>query len=352
MPQTTHKAKANASAKEIEAQHAATVRQNGDASGLPVGLAPPEEDSLSAALEQLRGELGEDSELRVNVYRVDGKAREFCDFYKLGEITGEEGFLSRIRAEWGGGKFRVICHDGRGFRLNREVMIAMPRALAMPAAPMSDALATELRELRQQLAAASAPRSGADEMTRTLELVKLMRAAFGDERAREPREPRPSPASQIAEILTLIRGAKDLREEIEPTPPDTSLAGLAAQVLSMIQAQQSGAPAALANGQPQPQPQGQAMTAEQQAIRRAIDSLNTAAQFGMEPEGVAGAIFEQAEDQVLDMLTRATWFEEITAVAPDARPYQGWYTKARDEVLKLWAEEKGDITATVGKKAK
>jgi hypothetical protein len=319
----------------------------------------PFERTVSA----LRAELGDELELKLKVWRLEGKARVYCDAYPIETIESDEAFQERIRADWGGGTYRVILHDGTGFRINREIRIA---ARPDRQAAMGDATAAAIVRLEERLAALQAAPAQRETERDWLEKLKLYRDVLLPTTAPAPRE---SPAKMIGELLAVMQGAKELRAAMGDTDAaaaEPSIYSLGQQVLSLIQGAVMQpqparaalpavtAPAAIAppasSNSPAPgaiaEQTSEAAEANAEAaraaavLRQAVAGLNAMASFNANAESAADMIFDQAPDQVLAMLERTDWWDRLRELAPDVAQFEPWYRTVHAELMALWTKEK------------
>lgn len=319
----------------------------------------PGEIPFDDVLARLRAELGDDQELKVQVYRIEGKGkagRVFCDSYTFEQIGSEDSFQERIRDDWGGGTYRLICHDTRGFRLNREVTIAERRG-----APASDDLAA----LRAEVARlTSRPPDSEEQILARLKMYRDLFAPAGGGGQRDDMQAfmrgvefargagrSTSPAEQLKDMLDMIEGARTLREKIDAPNPEPSLAMLGVEALKTISGLVKGAPAPadgalpmiaipqqLADGAGATQPtQGQPVSMNQPVLE-AVSYLNGFARMNASPAPVAELVYEQSPDELLAFLARPDWFGQLALIAPEVRPFEQWYRATHAELVKITAE--------------
>lgn len=320
-------------------------------------------DRVAAMFERVRG--AERAIVKVKKYKED-KSLVLCD-----ELSPEQfeqiGYLG-VRKRFGAGKYRIELYasnpkTGRFSLYGVDETELMPLPREEQITGTSDPVLQKVLERLERIE--TTPRVDPfTQMTQMLGMMKLFREAMGTERQNDPMR-------NMRELIDMVSGIKTLREEIEPpAPPDTSLAGLGMEAMKMIgqaMAQRNGAapdslmphvavPPSLAMTATQAptnplQPNGHAaMTTEQNpqsndeliAMNDAIAALNTMARFGTEAEFAASMIYQQAPDEVMELLQLPDWFERICQLAPTCKPFEAWYRKTHAEVLRILAEENED----------
>lgn len=343
-------------------------------------------DRVAAMLSKVAGK--ERAVLKVKRFQDDGTLAWCADLTpEQFEQTGYEG----IRRDFGSGKYELTLYATnpatRKFsRYGYEVITLL--AASKETVPASDALLPVLNKLVERiekLESKPAP-DPMQQMQMTLGLMAQMREALG---LNHPPQQQQGMGQAIKEIASLLQITKQIREEIEPPPPpDTSLESVGLEALKVIgqmvaQKPDSGVPipnvaippqlsieqAALAVAKgtdanllrhslpsmPErkdpidPQPPGETMSASQTAVgtspemlafQEAITGLNAFARFNANPQTIAEMIFEQAPDEVLDLLTKSEdWFEQVKSFAPSVAEHEAWYRKVHAALLKIWQEE-------------
>lgn len=311
-------------------------------------------DRVAALLSKAAGK--EKAVLKVKRYQDDGSLAWCADLTpEQFEATGYEG----IRRDFGAGKYELTLYATnpatRKFsRYGYEVITLLPIAKKEEPAAVS-AIAPVLEKLAERIEkieAKPAP-DPMQQMQMIFAMMAQMREAFGLNQA--PKQQ--STAEVLKEIMGFFDVAKQIREEIEPTPPDTSLAGVGLEALKVIgqivSKPDTGAPIPsvsipqqLAQSQPQPQPQPQSEdnmqpnSPEMTVFREAITALNAFARFNADPQTIAEMIFEKAPDEVLDLLIKSPdWFEQLKAHAPGVIPFEAWYRKVHEALVVIWQEE-------------
>lgn len=323
-------------------------------------------DRVAALLSKAAGK--ERAVLKVKRFQEDGTLAWCADMTpEQFESTGYEG----IRRDFGAGKYEITLYatnpGTRKFsRYGYEVITLLPIAkkeepaaaasVVAPIVPLLEKLAERIEKIEAKPAI-----DPTQQMQTMLAMMVQMREAFG---LNQPAQKQQTTSEVLKEIMGFFDVAKQIREEIEPTPPDTSLAGVGLEALKVIgqivgQKQDSGNPipsvaippqlsieqAALAAASQNQQPSAQGdnvkeNSPEMAVFQEAITGLNAFARFNADPQMVAEMIFEKAPDEVLDLLVKnADWFEQIRAFAPSVAPFEAWYRKVHSALLEIWREE-------------
>jgi hypothetical protein len=185
---------------------------------------------------------------------------------------------------------------------------------------------------------------------------------------------------QIGMLTGMVQATKGLQEIVNPAPmPDDPLMALAPKALDVIggflanqtaqrtaqQGPQSPRPALPAPqpgarlAQPNPSPQGPAiapqapqmdaqMTDEQRAaaeIKAAIEKVNMLASMGVSSDTAANLVYEQAPDDVFELLHLPDWFDQLVKVVPSIEPHRAWYLEVGAKVLEIEKEASIDEAA-------
>jgi hypothetical protein len=297
----------------------------------------------------LKGKQHEQAHVKVQEMQENGDLAYCCDY------TCEEfergGTLSLIRRQWGPGKYRIEMYandpvTGRFKSCGRTTAIVKPSAVPDAA----DMVGSQLAELKAALTAAPAKSSTLESMKEMMALAALMREAFGLNAAPPP--PPPPLVSQLAELINIMKGAKEIAAEIDP-PPETAdpLMKIAEQALPIIgkaienQARPVLAPvqlpptlASLPANQTQ-QEDANVNDKEFAALREAIRGINTLAFMDANVELAANLIFDKLPDEAFPILEAPEWFAKLCEIEPGCAKHQAWYQKVRDMLMKFWQEE-------------
>jgi hypothetical protein len=308
-------------------------------------------DRIAAMFERSKGL--DRAKVRVESMEKDGSIA-FCADYPPDQF--EDGDLQMIREQFGPGKYTLTLYavnpeTKRYGRYRRVQVVVKPaselfRVNAAPVVPETKSMQDQLREM--------------------LSLAVMMREAFGMNQAPAP-APAPVPlASQLSELITVMKGAREIAAEVNPPPEsEDPLMRLASQAIPMIsQALQDRAtasqpavsyplqpvqlPPTLAAPEPprvtsQATPHGDDMEpADIKELRNAINSINLFARVDADAEGTAQLIYEKIPDDARPILESANWFAQICQIAPACAPFQPWYQKVRDHLLKFWREDDAD----------
>lgn len=325
----------------------------------------PEMTAAERVAMMLRGLDDADDKATVRVYKVleDSKfgALGWCRVYTPQEF--EQSGLDLIRDEFGPGKYQIRLYGPRPgsnqFSCRARETVEIVKTEPKSAAAIDPALAQILSRMNEKLdAVAAAPRvDPTEQLKQTLSLMTMMREAMGMNQT-QPQPP--SQSNMIADLLKTVQAMRTIREEIEPPQvPDDPLAAVLPKVIDLVSAatqhqpqQNPAAPlpaltvppsfaAAPSQQQPQAQPQAQPETEDEMQLmfRAAVALLNRRAAENSDVEESAEMVYENAPDELFAVLHRDNWFELLTEVAPSVKPFRDWYSRVRDAVLKIEAEE-------------
>ncbi len=328
---------------------------------------PPEDVELMGIL----GELGNDSAVRIRVYRViDGNYRQ-QEF--VWECSPAEFQLSTLQAKFGGGEYRICPRGKSGLIRNIPVRIAAP-VQHDPVAGQIDQRFSRLEGLIEKLAGAvvQAQTPPAQSRKDMLEELAMMRDIFGGGPA--PVAAAGDPFDQVTKLLALARDVRKLTGDAPAEPPDglTVLAETAKSVLPAIvaasQAQRpqmapvpsmrapaphhapppspdSQAPAAgdAALAQPQPQNTEDEMRAMQaMQIKGYLALLIKDAEQDLDPTGWAHMIINHVGHDSIDAMLRPdNWFDQLSTFEPKVIPFREWFTEMREMVFELLSGDGG-----------
>lgn len=341
---------------------------------------PTPTDRIAAMLGEARG----DERAKVKLYKLIDGAANWCEDYT--PETFEAGGMPMVRVKWGPGLFRVVLYatradGGFGIRARDEI-----RLLPMLDEPASAARATGaldgqaiLQAIRDSNAALVTALQGqqrdpAAQMRETLSLMTLMREAMGLTGGNGGQSQTVS--SILDDLRKMQKAAKEFgvvpaEEKKDDDPIQSLVAQLAPVLLAAVQKGNSNGnaeavpvvtlPASLAVG-PVAAPalaasgvgaatvpaEGGASVPEDdmQALYSSLmDYYNRLAKMGGDPEAAALQLYHQIPDEGLKVLQQEDWWTYFLVFSPKSEPYREWFTKVRDEVLKIIADEAKDDAA-------
>ncbi len=331
------------------------------------GAAADEPESAADRVVEMIVRNRERDRSKVKVWKVlESGELSFCNDYAPDLF--EQQNLNLIRRQFGAGKYRIeiYAHNPISKRFScfgREIV-----HIEDVNTGSSDDPEGMIEKIVQRLApsanpaAETAPKSQIEQLKEMMSLALLFREAFGFNTKPAPPPPQPSMAQQLGELLTIMKGAKELAAEVDP-PPEASdpLLAIANQALPIIaraiEGQQS-APAVLnpvhlpptlaavpaANAS---QPENAAVnTDEFNALRDSIRGINTFAVMKANTELTATLIFEKIPDEAFPILESSDWFAKLCQIEPACGKHQAWYTEVRNFLVKFWNEP--DETTTDG----
>jgi len=307
-----------------------------------------------------------DARAEVKVYRISQGKLQYCRGYDPAEF--EEGNLDMLRERYGPGEYEIRLYatdpatNKFVIRNKARVDIAaeQPRLGAVePQSGLGQVLTTIAEGQRQMLEALTrqAPqRDAAEEMTKMLGMMKLMREAMGMDAA-------PAQRSTIGEIVTAIKELKGAAREIIPDQDrddDADPLAMAGKIISMVQATQAqpqpmptvALPPTL-EAAPEPQPQANPVDAMPQfenpedevnflsmlTLKAHLKSLVAFAVKNAPIEKAAQYVFERLPDDLLEIMETDDWFTLLAQVAPETKDHKDYLEKVRAAALKLFEAE-------------
>jgi len=315
------------------------------------------------------------SRAEVKIYKVENGNSVYCQMFTPSEF--EEGGYDMLRDAFGAGRFKIMLYgtnpqSGRfGILARNEVTIAESRVKKetqsstgnnSELAQVIAMLAQGQQQINERLAAMAnvPPVDPMANMTQMLALMGSMRTAMGLDVQSQQR-----PQNSIAEIVGAIKALKEASEEFSPREKEeTSLLGLAGQVLPMIQQgmQQSQqrqtapheysgnplpiiqAPASLnPTAAPAVDPSQPLNTQENEAMKLAqLNELKTQlatllkmAKENQDQDKSAAFVHEQLPDEMIEILDSDQWFDMLCLIEPEAKNYQPWFESVRAKVVAL-----------------
>jgi hypothetical protein len=340
-----------------------------------VGRVPTATERIAAMLLSARSTAS--ARVRLEKFMADGSLA-FCADYSPDEW--ERGDLPMVRAKFGAGRFAFTLFDG-----NRRTMIGSSTIEILPLgdpdlAGAAGGMERAVEQIMQRIDRIEAARAlpspvvAADpkaQFAEMLELAAQFKAIFAPPPAAAPPPP-PDPVAQLTQLVTLNRGVQDLAREITPAPvPEDPLLALGPEVLKVIGqaiAAQKPAPApalphvALPPSMARPaappaagpQSNGHAPPTDDdamadKALRQGLTVLNgLAAMPGEWIEQGAHLVYEQVDDETIDLLREPGWFDFLVSVSAQCAPHRAWYEKVRELVLQWRAEDaRGDVPGSV-----
>jgi hypothetical protein len=177
---------------------------------------PDEESAADRITTLLQGVEGDDRAF-VNVSRMekDGKLA-FCARYEGDVFEGGDG-LQRLRDDWGAGSYLLVVYGsdpggGRGVKIRTRMQVSVAASLR-PIAPSTatasapagsnDELLQTMRQLVEAVTHREPPPDPTAQLVANLQMMKMMREAFGMARRAQASKPTP-----LHEVLTAIKEIK------------------------------------------------------------------------------------------------------------------------------------------------
>jgi hypothetical protein len=317
------------------------------------GVAAPEDSEPETAADRVvemivRNRERERSKIKVWKILETGEL-SFCNDYQPDVFEAQN--LNLIRRQFGSGKYRVeiYAHNPANKRFScfgRETVHISELQESTDPEDIAERIAQRMG-ISAPAATAPAPaaRSNLDQLKEMMQLAALMREAFGLNAAPPPPV---SMAQQLAELITIMKGAKEIAAEIDP-PPDAGdpLLKIAEQALPIIgkalENQQRPVlkpvqlPPSLAN-----QENPAVTNTEFAALRDAVRGINTLAVMDANVELAANLIFDKLPDEAFPLLEAADWFAKLCEIEPACAKHKDWYQQVRDLIVKFWNEPAED----------
>jgi len=357
--------------------------QTGERRIIPLGLHPedaalqtqavalppdePEDETSTDRISILLQAAQTDARSEVKVYRMAQGKFQYCRGFTPDEF--EDGNLDMIRDRYGPGEYEIRLYatdpETKKFCIRNkarvEIAAEMLRPGAVePASGLGQVLQTIAQGQAQMLEALTrqAPQKDpAEEMTKMLGMMKLMREAMGIDSA-------PQQKSTIGEIVTAIKELKGAAREIIPSEKDdeSDPLSMAGKIISMVQATQAqpqpqtmpmiALPPSLETA-PEPQPQANPVDAIPQ-FENPEDELNFLSMLTLKAhlkslvgfaiknapiEKAAQYVFERLPDDLLEIMESDEWFTLLAQVAPETKDHKEYLEKVRAAALKLFEAE-------------
>jgi len=219
----------------------------------------------------------------------------------------------------------VTVNAGDGSEIARAMTQAMAPIVAALTTVLQQVLGgqnsrqqslAELKELAAIVGLSGGQRNTADPMTQLTSMVQLAKELIGEGGGDGPREP-----STGALLMKAIENFAPMLQG--------KLPGGAPQQPAQL-------PAPAPSAQPTQQPQGDAVSL---ALKAQLLVLLNAARAGSEPQVYATLIYENAPDEVLDVLESPQWFAELCRLEPGFATVRPWAEQVRAIVLAAIAQE-------------
>lgn len=302
-----------------------------------------------------QGEHGAPGKVQVWRHR-DGKRETFM--YECEVQDWQSQGFAYIRDTYGSGTYRVRVYAGGHMRVNRLIDVEAPSvepARATPAPAQDDVLraigsmmAESMRQMGQMVSQALQHRQDeSQQFTRTLDMVRAMREAFGPTQQIDP-------MTQLRPMVEMMRSLKELQGEVSEPSSGSWIEKMAERVLPDILAQPSPpvdsqalpAPVQPATA-PAPMP-APAQPSEEEMykmfLKRALADLVQHAARSAEIDPIAQEIADKVPDQFIAQLCdNPKWFDELAAIEPEIRNFRPWFDRLRAKVDELTTEPDAGI---------
>jgi hypothetical protein len=333
-------------------------------------------DRIAVMLGELRG----DDRAKVKLYKLDSGQAAWCEDFT--PEAYEDGGLPMIRVKWGPGTYRVVLYGSHGggqygIRARAEVRL-MPEASDAPRvagnedrviAAITQSSQSQMEMMRALIDKLSDRPDPTAQMTQTFALMTQMREAMGINTATAAA---PSISQVLDDLRKMQKAAQDFGKPAEPEKKDddllTMLAPLLPKLLESVQNRGGqinaqpmphiALPASFAVGPvatPAPELAGAAPVAsapsenpqtpddDEAEVMKMYSALmfyyNGLAKRGSDPIAAAATFYDQIPDEGLTVLQSDGWWEPFLAFSPGSAPYREWFTKVRDEIVRLIAED-------------
>jgi hypothetical protein len=356
------------------AQAVSWTSDDGDTVELPPGVTPAQDAAHTPTTSAANGTHTDDPEpetaadrvvemiiknrererSKIKVWKVlDTGELAFCNDYQPEVFEAQN--LNLIRRQFGAGKYRIeiYAHNPIHKRFSCFGRETVNIVEVQESSDPEDIAERVAQRMGLGAAAATQPVTQMAQLKELLQLATLIREALGLNVAPPPPPPpQPSMAQQLGELLTIMKGAREVAAEIDP-PPETAdpLMKIAEQALPIIgraienQARPALAPVqlppTLASAPANPTQQEDAAVTDKEfaALREAIRGINTLAFMDANVELAANLIFDKLPDEAFPILEAPEWFAKLCEIEPGCSKHQAWYQKVRDMLVKFWQEE-------------
>lgn len=302
----------------------------------------------------------------VACYRLGRGVMEYCKRYSPTEF--EDGSFDLIRDDFGPGEYELRLYatkpDTNKFGVRTRTRIQMAeipkRAATTDSLPngLNQVLSTIAQGQQQMLDALVAmkqtpQKDPMEEMTKMLSMMTMMREAMGLNQAQPA-----STKSSIGEIVEAIKELRGAAAEVMPEKEESNdLMGMLPKVLELVtsgqaaQAQQGApmgehAPMHQAAIDPVLSPvtlppafatQQTNQTGEDEQVnplkmlklRGYLKTLVDYAERKAPVDEAATFVYEKLPDELIDLMELPTWFELLSAVAPEVKPHQVYLNQVR-----------------------
>ena len=322
---------------------------------------PTEEDAFLSRFQSVVSRHGIDS-LKIKLDRRGrGSELEWCCDYLPQEW--QDGDLSLIREQWGPGQYQLRVVARNGIAMREMITIAEQRApIVQTQAPseMRELLSGLMEGQRALLEAIAHRPDPTAQMQQTLGLMVTMREAMGLSAAPAAT----NPSAMLGDIVGAIRQLREVAEEVSPKaapdsdnplamlPPvlDIVKAAMAQQQQSQVAPMMALPPsiaatdprqmslpeipptvAPMQQSQPEPDPEEDMQSV---VLKIMMSRLVLLAHRNAPPEKAAALIEQYAPDELFDLIEAPNWFDLLTNLLPDLKPYPEWCGKVRDILMR------------------
>jgi hypothetical protein len=311
---------------------------------------------------------------QLKLYRNRQGTREWCDDYT--PAACESGGLAAIRDTWGPGEYEAVLygelprpggkiHYGVVARESFQIAVTRPPT-TNPAPAHNGELSAALQMIAQGQAQTlealrhiaerptPAPVDPMAGMMQMAQLFATMKAAFG---------PSEAPRSQISEIVAAMREIREVSKELNPDgsepadPLTAALPGMLELIKGGMQQQQPvmmppvslppqlAQPLRAPNPAPAPAtPEPAPMTQEEgiAQLRAHLVDLVARAVRGEPVDEGAEHVYENAPEEVIDLLRMPEWFGMLEQFEPAVKPHKVWFENVGAKVLEFLAEDEAE----------
>lgn len=357
--------------------------QTGERRIIPLGLHPedaalqtqavalppdePDDETSTDRISILLQAAQTDARSEVKVYRMAQGKFQYCRGFTPDEF--EDGNLDMIRDRYGPGEYEIRLYatdpETKKFCIRNKARVEIAAEMLRPGAvepatgfgQVLQTIAQGQQQMLEALTRQAPPKDPAEEMTKMLGMMKLMREAMGIDSA-------PAQKSTIGEIVTAIKELKGAAREIIPNEKDdeSDPLAMAGKIISMVQATQAqpqpqpmpmiALPPSLEPA-PEPQPQPNPVDAIP-SFENPEDELNFLSMLTLKAhlksligfavknapiEKAAQYVFERLPDDLLEIMESDEWFTLLGQVAPETKDHKDYLEKVRAAALKLFEAE-------------
>jgi len=319
------------------------------------GTLPDEKEPAEVALNEVLAQLGEDKggAAKCMVWRIPkdpGDDEEFL--YEVNAVDfAKRGGVSDLAKRYGAGIYRIRVYSGGRIYTHKRVKVGAPLVLENSAGADVAVLRAEMVAVKDSLAAALEKLTATQRPQPTLseqikDLAALRELSGG---AAAPQKGLAAQMKETLELVTLMKGAFGGGEGGGESGFSGALGRVAEKYLPQIlETVGKAAPGAPALPNPVPAAVGDRAITEGDAdmgalrdmqLKMAMSFLIDSAARGHPAETYADVAVDKVDAaDLVSMLDRPDWLTQLSIIDPRAQQHAPWFTKLRAEILGVLRE--------------